>query len=144
IVVGWVFAKIAKTLLRRLLEGLEFDRAIKKSPAGTYVMRVIEEPSDFLAKLAYWVILIGFVLFAVSSLGVPALTLIVNGIYRYIPNVIAAIAIFLVASAITAGAEAFVRKTLGKGALGKLVGAIVPAIILPIAIFMILDQLQIA
>ncbi len=144
IVTGWIFAAIVTKLIRSLLRKLQFDRAIAKSPAGSYVERVISHPSEFLAKLAYWIILIGFILFAVSSLGVPALTLIVNGIYRYIPNVIAAIIIFLVASALTAGAEAFVVKVLGKGALAKLVGAIVPGIILPIAIFMILDQLHIA
>jgi small-conductance mechanosensitive channel len=144
IIIGWIFAKIARAVVRKLLRKLRFDRAITLSPAGKYVERVIEHPTDFLAKLAYWIVFLGFVLFAVSSLGVPALTLVVNGIYRYTPNVIAAILIFLVASAITAGAETFVAKVLGSGALAKLVGAIVPAIIMPIAIFMILDQLHIA
>lgn len=144
IIVGWIIAKIAKRLTRALLGRFHFDRAITNSSAGEYVTRVIDHPTDFLAKLVYWVIFLGFILFAVSALGVPALTLIVNGIYRYIPNVIAAILIFLVASALTAGAEAFVVKVLPKGALAKVVAAIVPAIIMPIAIFMILDQLHIA
>jgi hypothetical protein len=144
IIIGWIFAKIARGVVRRLLRKLRFDRAITLSPGGKYVERIIEHPTDFLAKLAYWIVFLGFVLFAVSSLGVPALTLVVNGIYRYIPNVIAAILIFLVASALTAGAETFVAKVLGTGALAKLLGAIVPAIIMPIAIFMILDQLHIA
>lgn len=144
IFIGWIFAKIARGVVRKLLRKLRFDRAITLSPAGKYIERVVEHPTDFIAKLAYWAVFLGFVLFAVSSLGVPALTLVVNGIYRYIPNVIAAILIFLVASAITAGAETFVAKVLGRGALAKLVGAIVPAIIMPIAIFMILDQLHIA
>jgi len=144
IFIGWILARVARKLVDTVLDRLQFDHAISNSPAGSYVTRVIEQPSDFVAKLAYWIIFVGFLLFAVSSLGVPALTLIVNGIYRYIPNVIAAIIIFLVASAVTAGAEAFVVKILGQGALAKLVGAIVPGIILPIAIFMILDQLRIA
>lgn len=144
IIIGWILAKIAKGITRKLLEALGFERAITNSPAGEYVTRVVEQPADFVGKFVFWIILVGFILFAVSTLGVPALTLIVNGVYRYIPNIIAAILIFLVASGLTAGAEAFVYKTLGRGALAKLVGAIVPAIILPIAIFMILDQLRIA
>lgn len=144
IFIGWILARIARKIVRTLLRKLRFDRAITLSPAGNYITRVVEHPTDFMAKLVYWIIFIGFILFAVSSLGVPSLTLIVNGIYSYLPNVIAAILIFLVASAITAGAEAFVYKVLGRGAMAKLVGAIVPAIIMPIAIFMILDQLRIA
>jgi small-conductance mechanosensitive channel len=144
IIIGWILASVAKKIVRTLLRRLRFDRAITLSPAGNYVTRVIEHPTDFAAKLVYYVIFLGFLLFAVSGLGVPALTLIVNGIYAYVPNVIAAILIFLVASAATAGAEAFVAKVLGRGALGKLIGAVVPAIIMPIAIFMVLDQLKIA
>lgn len=144
IIVGWILAKIAKKVVRTILRKLRFERAITLSPAGNYVTRVVEHPTEFVAKLTYWIIFIGFILFAVSGLGVPALTLIVNGIYRYIPNVIAAILIFLVASAITAGAEAFVAKVMGRGTLSKLLSAVVPAIIMPIAIFMILDQLHIA
>lgn len=144
LIVGWILARIAKRLTKMVLRKLRFERAITLSPAGNYVTRVIEHPTEFVSKLVYWVIFLSFILFAVSSLGVPALTLIVNGIYRYIPNVIAAIIIFLAASAITAGAEAFVAKVLRPGALAKLIAAIVPAIIMPIAIFMILDQLHIA
>lgn len=144
LIVGWILARVAKNLTRVILRRLRFERAITLSPAGNYVTRIIEHPTDFLGKLVYWVIFLSFILFGVSALGVPALTLIVNGIYRYIPNVIAAIIIFLAASAITAGAEAFVAKVLRPGALSKLIAAIVPAIIMPIAIFMILDQLHIA
>lgn len=144
IIVGWILAAIVRSLVRTLLRKLRFDRAITLSPAGNYVTRIIDHPTQFVAKVAYWIVFFMFLSFAISSLGVPALTLIVNGIYKYIPNVIAAILIFLVASAVTAGAEAFVKKILGVGALARLLGAVVPAIIMPIAIFMILSQLHIA
>jgi len=145
LLVGWVLAKVAKSLTQTLLRRLRFERAITLSPAGNYITRVIEHPTDFVAKIVYWIIFLAFLSFAISSLNVPALTLIVNGIYRYLPNVFAAIMIFLVASAVTAGAEAFVLRVLGaRSMLGKLVGAIVPAVIMPIAIFMILNQLHIA
>lgn len=144
LLVGWILAKVAKRLTIMLLRKVRFERSLTLSPAGNYVTRIVEHPTRFLGKLVYWIIFLGFILFAVSSLGVPALTNVVNGIYSYIPNVIAAMAIFLVASAVTAGAEAFVARVLSPGALSKLLAAVVPAIIMPIAIFMILNQLHIA
>lgn len=144
ILVGWIFARIAKRLTIMILRRVRFERAITLSPAGNYVTRVIEHPTAFVGKLVYWIVFLLFISFAISALNVPALTLIISGIYKYIPNVIAAVIIFLVASGITVGAEAFVAKVLGSGALGKLIGAVVPAIIMPIAIFMILNQLHIA
>lgn len=144
ILIGWVLARIVKKLIIALLHKLRFDESIATSPAGAYVTKVVDHPARFVGKLAYWIVFLMFVSFALSSLGVPAITQIVSGIYAYIPNVIAAIIIFLVASAITAGAEAFVMRVLAPGALAKVLAAIVPAIIMPIAIFMILNQLKIA
>lgn len=144
ILVGWVLARIAKKLTIKLLRKLRFERSLTLSPAGNYVTRLVEHPTAFIGTVVYWFIFLIFLSFAISSLGVPALTLLVNGVYKYIPNIIAAILIFLVASAISAGVGTFVQKVLSPGALAKLVGAVVPAIIMPVAIFMILNQLHIA
>lgn len=144
LLVGWILAVLARRLTVVLLRRLRFERAVTLSPAGNYITRVIEHPTAFIGKVVYWLIWLAFILFALSSVGVPALTNIVNGIYAYVPNIIAAIAIFLVASAITAGAEAFISKVLAPGALARLLATVVPAIIMPIAVFMILNQLHIA
>jgi small-conductance mechanosensitive channel len=68
----------------------------------------------------------------------------IYGIYKYIPNIIAALIIFLVASAVTIGAEAFIQKMFRSSPFSKVLGAVVPALIMPIAIFMILNQLKVA
>lgn len=144
IILGWIIASVVKRLTIRLLRKLRFERSITLSPAGNYITRVIEHPTVFVGKFMYWIILLAFFSFAISSLNVPALSLIITGIYRYLPNVLAAIVIFLVASAITAGAEAFVFKVMRYSPLSKVIGAIIPAITMSIAVFMILDQLNIA
>ena len=69
---------------------------------------------------------------------------IVHGIYAYIPNVIAAVIIFLVASAVSAGAASFVTRVMGKTPSAKLIATVVPAVTMSIAVFMILNQLRIA
>jgi hypothetical protein len=144
IVIGWFIASIVKKLTIRLLRKIRFERSITLSPAGNYITRVIEHPTVFVGKFMYWIIFLAFLSFAISSLNVPALSLIITGIYSYLPNILAAIIIFLVASAITAGAEAFVFKVLRFSPLAKVIGAIIPAITMSIAVFMILNQLKIA
>jgi small-conductance mechanosensitive channel len=144
LIIGWFFASIVKRLVRAILRKLRFERSITLSPAGNYVTRVIEHPTEFVSKIAWWIVFLAFLSFAISSLNVPALNLMIYGVYKYIPNVIAAIIIFLVASAITIGAEAFIQKMFRSSPFSKVLGAIVPAIIMPIAIFMILNQLKIA
>lgn len=139
-----MIASAVKRLTIKLLRKLRFERAITLSPAGNYVTRVIEHPTVFVGKFAYWVVFLAFVSFAISALNVPALSLIIAGIYKYLPNVLAAVLIFLVASAVTAGAEAFVQKVLSFSPLAKVIGAVIPAITMSIAVFMILNQLNIA
>jgi hypothetical protein len=77
-------------------------------------------------------------------LGIDALEDFVAAIYAYLPNVLAAILIFLVAGAIAAGVGTLIARTMGDTTTGKVVGTVAPVLIMAVAGFMILDQLQIA
>lgn len=144
VLIGWLLASLVQRLSLRALGRLNFDRAVQTSPAGNYIGRVVDSPTHLFAKVAYWIILLAFISFAISALDVPALNTIVLGVYSYIPNILAAILIFLVASAISISSAAFSQRVLGGGPLGKLVATVLPALTMAIAIFMILNQLKIA
>ena len=57
---------------------------------------------------------------------------------------LAAVLIFLVAGAVSAAVAALATRTMGDTALGKIVTTAAPILVMAIATFMILDQLQIA
>jgi hypothetical protein len=105
---------------------------------------VTPSPSRLVGRLAFWAIFLGAVSLAAAVLGIAALTGFVAAIWAYIPNVIAALAIFLVAGAIAAAVAALVGRTMGDTPLGKIVATAVPIIVMSIATFMILEQLKIA
>ena len=66
------------------------------------------------------------------------------GVTDDVPNVLAALVIFLVASAIAGAIVALVTRTMGDTATGRIVRTVAPTLIMAIAVFMILDELQIA
>ena len=66
------------------------------------------------------------------------------GVTDDVPNVLAALVIFLVASAIAGAIAALVTRTMGDTATGRIVRTVAPILIMAIAVFMILDELQIA
>jgi len=70
-------------------------------------------------------------------LGSNALTNFVAAVYAYLPNVLAALLIFLVASAISAGIATLVTKVMGDTGLGKIVATVAPILVMTIATFMI-------
>ena len=65
-------------------------------------------------------------------------------IYAYLPKVVAALLIFIVAGLIATAVGALVARTMGDTPTGKIVGTVVPVLVMAIAVFMILDQLEIA
>jgi hypothetical protein len=144
LIVGFFVAKLVGKLLARALQGAGFDRTLHSGQGGNFVQRVTSSPSGLLGRIAFWAIFLGAISLAAAVLGIAALTGFVAAIWAYIPNVIAALAIFLVAGAISAAVAGLVSRTMGDTPLGKIVATAVPIVVMSIAVFMILEQLKIA
>jgi Conserved TM helix len=144
LILGYFVAKIVAGALARILHRAGLDRALTQGQGGAYVSKLTSSPARLLGKLAFWVVFLGALSLAVSVLGIEALTDFVGAIFAYLPNVVAALLIFLVAGAIAAGVAALAARTMGETPTGKVVASVAPVIVMAIAGFMILDQLKIA
>ena len=144
--IGWIVAKVVKAVVAKALEKVGLDRAMHSGSTARYVDRVAPStsPSRVIGSLAYWFILLGALAIAVSQLGIAALDNFVGSIGAYLPNVIAAILIVVIAGAIAAAIGGLVARTMGDTPTGKVIGSVVPVLVMAIATFMILNQLQIA
>jgi hypothetical protein len=144
--IGWIVAKVVKTAVTKLLQKVGLDHALHSGSTGRHVDRIAPDttPSHLIGTLAYWFIFLGAVAIAVSQLGIAALDNFVAAVGAYLPNVVAAILIFVVAGAIAAAIVGLVARTMGDTPTGKVVGSVVPVLVMAIATFMILNQLQIA
>ena len=146
LLIGYVIARVVKTVLVKVLEKVGLDKAMHSGSVGTYVNKAAPDfsPSRVIGAIAFWFIFLGAVSIAVSQLGIPALTTFVASIGAYLPNVIAAILIFVIAGVVAAAVGGLVARTMGDTPTGKVVGSVVPVLVMAIATFMILNQLQIA
>ena len=146
LLVGFFIAKVVGGIVRTLLEKVNVDRKLGESSAGKYVDAVLPgaSPSSGVAKVVFWLIFIFFITVAIGALGIPAATGFMNDVLAYLPNVIVAILIFVVAALISGAVAAAVIRFMGDTPTGKVAASVVPAVIMVIAFFMILEQLQIA
>jgi len=146
LIIGYVIARVVKGILTKVLDGVGLDRALHNGSTGQYVNKVAPDvkPSRVISAIAFWFIFLGVISIAVSQLGIPALTDFVASIGAYLPNVVAAILIFVVAGVIAAAVGGLVARTMGDTPTGKVVGSVVPVLVMAIATFMILNQLKIA
>jgi hypothetical protein len=146
LLVGFVVAKIVGGLVQKVLEKSKVDDHVRSSDASRYVDRVMPGASVArgAGRLVFWIIFIFFLFSAIGALKIPALTGFMNDVLAYLPNVLVAMLIFVVAAVLSGAVAGGVAKVMGDTPTGKIVAAVVPAVVMVIAMFMILEQLQIA
>jgi uncharacterized membrane protein len=146
LLVGYIVAKVVAGIVRKVLDKMGLDRRLRESDAHNYVDNVLPgaSASNGIARVVFWLIFIFFLFAAIGALQIPAVTTFMNQVLAYLPNVIAAIVIFVVAALVAGAVAGGVTKFMGDTPTGKIVAAIVPALVMVIALFMILNQLRIA
>ena len=142
--IAFIVAKVVKGLLAKGLEKAGLDRALHKGSAGQAIEKAVPKPSRTIGTVAFWFVFLAGFAIALSALKVPLLNDLVAGVGAYIPNLIAALLIFIVAGAVSAAVGGLVARTMGDTPTGKVVGTVIPVLVMSIAGFMILNQLGIA
>ena len=146
LLIGFIIAKVVSAVVTKALEKVGVDRKLQESDASRYVDAVLpgSSPARGIGRLVFWLIFVFFLVTAIGALQIPAATTFMNQVLAYLPNVIVAILIFVIAAAISGAVAAAVTKFMGDTPTGKIVAGVVPALVMVIAFFMILEQLQIA
>ena len=146
LVIGYVIARVVKTVVAKLLEKVGVDRALHGSQAGQYVERVSPgaHPSRLIGAIAFWFIFIYAIAAAVGALKIPALTNFMANVQNYLPNVVAAVLIFVIGAAVAGAVGAFADRVMGDTSTGRVARAVGPGLVLAIVVFMVLTQLKIA
>jgi hypothetical protein len=146
LLVGYILAVILRSLVTRLLQGVGLDRTLHNNQYGQYAERISPRasPSRLIGAVVFFFVLLGALSVAVAYTGNPGLTAFLEGIYSYLPKVAAAILIFVIAAAVATAVGGLVQRTMGDTPTGSIVQTVVPVIVMSIAVFMILEQLEIA
>ena len=144
LIVGYIIAKVLGGIVARVLSRAGLDRTLLSGESGTWVQKVTSSPARLVGALTFWAVFLGAISLAVSVLGISALTAFVGAIFAYLPNVIAAVLIFLVAGAVAAGIATLAKRFMGDTPTGRIIATAAPILVMTIATFMILDQLKIA
>ena len=146
LVVGWLIARVIGALVTKALTAVGLDRSLHGNTAGQYVVRVSPNasPSRLIGTIVFWFIFLFALSAAIAALKIPALTEFIGNVQAFLPNIVAAVLIFVLAAALAGAAAAAIKRMMGDSPTGRVLQAVVPGIILAIGGFMVLDQLHIA
>jgi small-conductance mechanosensitive channel len=146
LLIGYIIAKILDKVITKLLRKAKLDARLTRNSGGRFVEKASPggSPAALVGGVVFWVIMLFVISSAIGTLGIPALTAFTAVVLSYLPNVLAALLIFIVAAAVAGAIAGLAHRTMGDTPTGRIVRAAAPALVMAIAVFMILTQLGIA
>jgi small-conductance mechanosensitive channel len=147
-IVGWLISAWIKKLIVKILNALKLDRILEKSgwKEALEKAEIKVSVSDFCGEIVKWILVILFLMAAVEIVGLTQFSEFLGKILSWLPNLIAAVIIFIVAVVAADILGKIVKasvKKIGTAYIGIIEG-IVKISIYVFAIFAILLQLGIA
>src|ERR671920_9027 len=142
LIVGYIIAKVLQAVLGRVLQAIGFDGWMEKGGIKHFFDRAEtnQTPHSILGKLVFWFVFIIALTMAADALGIPQVSAVLGQLIAYIPNIIAAILILILAALLANFLSGIVRGATGSG----LLASVAQYAIIVYAAFAALTQLGIA
>ncbi|HET7478725.1 MAG TPA: hypothetical protein VFJ72_04315 [Rubrobacteraceae bacterium] len=142
LIVGYIVAKVLEAVVGRVLKAIGFDGWMEKSGIKQFFDRAQtrQTPATILGKLVFWFVFIIAITMATDALGISQVSAVFSQLIAYIPNIIAAVLILILAGLLAQFVAGLVR-----GATGvDILGTVAQVAIMVYAVFAALTQLGIA
>lgn len=144
LLIGFFIAKLLSKLTNSLLERVGFDGWVQRGSLQTAFERAKTDASDLIALIVFWAVFLITLQLAFGIWGPNPITDLIEGIIAYLPNVIAAVIILVIAAAIARVVTDILTPSLGAVRGGEWIARVAGIAILVLGVFAALDQLEIA
>ena len=147
-IIGWFISVLVGRIVAEILRKLKFNQLFEKGglKGALEKAEIKVDASGFVGAIFKWILVIAFLTAAVEVLGFSQFVLFLSRVLGYLPNVIVAALIFVVAVIVADILEKIVRAAVEstKVGYGQAVGAVVKWSIWVFAIMAMLYQLRVA
>src|SRR5215212_10103460 len=142
LVIGYILAKVLEAVVGRVLQAIGFDSWMERGGIKQFFDRAETKhtPATIIGTLVFWFIFIIALTMAAEALGIPQVSTVLGQLIAFIPNIIAAILILILAALLANFLAGIVRGATGRG----LLGSVAQYAIIVYAAFAALTQLGIA
>jgi hypothetical protein len=142
--IGWFIAVWLGKFIAVALKKLKVDQIFESAKQGTTDLEV--KISDFIGGLVKWILVIVFLSITVEILELESFAEFLQAIVAWVPNLIVAAAIFVVAVVVADLAEKFIKGVVSKMGIGRaeILGVIIRWAVWIFAVLAILSQLGVA
>jgi hypothetical protein len=148
LLVGWLIASLVSKAVAMLLRKVGFDRVSKRIGLTTFEQRMglHMDSAGILGQIVFWFLFLIFLVPAADTLGVPAVSNILNQLVDYIPNVFVAILVLFLGTLAATVVADLVRGATSGTSIGNphVFAALARWTIIGFAVLIALEQLDIA
>ena len=102
LIVGWIVARLIHRAFQRLLKAVGLDTLLERAGLSDRLQAAGYTATDLAARAIYWIALLVVFLLTAEALDVDYLSDILTGLIGYLPLVVVAIVIVIVAAAVGA------------------------------------------
>ncbi|MFE7846761.1 hypothetical protein ACFUTX_16365 [Microbacterium sp. NPDC057407] len=144
LIVGLIVAKLIAKGVEKLLERVGFDRLVERGGIKRALAKSKLDASDIVGKIVYCTLVLFVLQFAFGVFGPNPVSDLLEGIIAFLPKILVAIMIVVIASAIAAAAKNIIQSTLSGLSYGKLLANIVAIFIIFLGVTAALNQIEVA
>ena len=144
LLIGLLIAKAISKAANALLEKAGFDRAVERGGVKKALSGSKMDASDIVAKLVYYALALFVLQLAFGVFGPNPISDLLTSVIEFIPSLVVAIIILVVASAIAAAVKVLVQNSLGGLSYGNTLANIASIFILFLGIVAALNQVGVA
>jgi hypothetical protein len=121
LIVGWIVAKVIRRLIDWLLKAVRFDALADKAGISEVLRKgdLKVTAREVVSGLVYWLVIIMVLVMVVNALGLPKASDILASLFAYVPKVIAALLVLVVAMFLASFVSGIVRTACGNANLPR-------------------------
>jgi hypothetical protein len=144
LLIGWFVAKALSKVANALLERVGFDGLVERGQLRDAFERSKTEPSDVIGVIVFWLVFLIALQLAFGIWGPNPISDLLEGLIRYLPNIIVAVVILVIAALLAKVLTDVLTPLLGAVRGGTIIAKAAGLAVLVVGVFAALDQLQVA
>jgi hypothetical protein len=144
LIIGWIIARVLRTVLQKILEKARFDQAVQRGSIGDALANTRYNASGLVAAVLYYAVLLIALQLAFNAFGPNPVSELLDSIVAWLPNLAVAIVIVLIAGAIAGVVRDLLAGMLGGVSYGAVLARLASWFILALGIIAALNQIGVA
>jgi len=148
LIVGWIIASLISTAVAALLRAVKFNDLAQRSGFAGFVQKtgIRTDAAGAIATIAKWFVRLIVLVVAFDALGLPAVSQVLQQLLLWIPNLVVALVVLVIAGLAANAVHALVRGATAQAGLGNpdLLASLARGAIWTFAIVIAVNQLGIA